>query len=398
MNHEAMTAGNGLGRRQFLRNSVLLTVPLMAGGAMAGTLMRTGGTFGAKQLLFVPTTRSRGTTVVDVTMFGALGDGVSDDTSAIQAAINSLPSTGGTVFVPAGTYLVDAVRTLKLRSNMHFQLDPAAILTAKPNSSDTYSVLYAQQLHDLEISGGQILGERDRHIGTTGEGGHCIRILGCTGVTIRDMRLADGWGDGLVVGPKPNFGKRFTYSSDVEVANIVCNRNRRNGLSITNVIGMKVYDSEFSDTIGTKPQCGIDIEPNKDIDDSGHCDQVHIENCVMKGNRAYGVNVWNRTQNLTITGCTIDGNLSCGLVTRGMNGATFTNNTICNNMATGMYIQVGSVDVAVSDNISYLNYLKQKPTIRNPGFYLTGVAPKVQKDVIVGTGTSNIRVGQNYYK
>jgi len=379
-------------RRDFLRNSMMLMVPVMTGTAL------TGLAFPAAAAVYVPPSRTRGSVVVDVRTYGAVGDGVHDDTSAIQAAINSLPSTGGTVYVPAGTYLVDAVRTVKLRSNMHLQLDPAATLTAKPNSSDTYSILYAQQLHDLEISGGQLLGERDLHIGTTGEGGHCIRILGCTRVTIRDIRLANGWGDGLVVGPKPNFGKLFTYSSDVAVANIVCNRNRRNGMSITNVIGMKVYDSEFSDTIGTKPQCGIDIEPNKDIDDSGYCDQVHIENCVMKGNRAYGVNVWNRTHNLTITGCTIDGNKSCGLVTRGLTGATFTNNTICNNMATGMYIQIGSIDVAVSNNISYFNYLKQSPTIRNPAFYLTGVAPKVQKDVIVGTGTSNIRVGQNYYK
>jgi hypothetical protein len=397
MNHEEKTAGNGLGRRQFLRNSVLLTVPLMAGGAMAGTLMRTGGALRAVQLAYVPPARSRGTTVVNVKTFGARGDGVFDDTSAIQAAINSLPSSGGTVFVPAGKYLIDAVRTVKLRSNMHFQLDLDATLIAKPNSSDTYSILYAQQLHDLEISGGQILGERDRHIGTTGEGGHCIRVLGCSRVTIRDIRLANGWGDGLVVGPKPMYGKRYIYSTDVEVANIVCNRNRRNGLSITNVIGMKVYDSEFSDTNGTKPQCGIDIEPNKDIDGSGHCDQVHIENCVMKGNAAYGINVWNRAYNLTITGCVVDGNKSCGLVTRGLKGASFTNNTFSNNMATGLFIQIGTIDVDVSNNVSFNNYLKQGLKTRTP-FYLTGVSPKVQKDLIVGRDTSDIRVGRNYYK
>lgn len=52
-----------------------------------------------------------GTTVLPVSGFnvrdyGATGDGATDDTAAIQAAIDALPAGGGTVFLPAGTYLV----------------------------------------------------------------------------------------------------------------------------------------------------------------------------------------------------------------------------------------------------------------------------------------------------
>jgi len=184
MNHEQKTAGNGLGRRQFLRNSVLLTVPLMAGGAMAGTLMRTGGALRATQLVYEPPVRSRGTTLVDVKSFRAHGDGIFDDTNAIQAAINSLPSTGGTVFVPAGTYLIDAVKSINLRSLMHFQMDPEAVLVVKTNTSDRYLALLADVVHDVEISGGRIIGDRDTHVGTTGEGGHGIKIRGASRVTI----------------------------------------------------------------------------------------------------------------------------------------------------------------------------------------------------------------------
>lgn len=42
---------------------------------------------------------------VNVTNYGAVGDGVTDDTPAIQNAINSL-TNGGTVYIPAGTYLL----------------------------------------------------------------------------------------------------------------------------------------------------------------------------------------------------------------------------------------------------------------------------------------------------
>ena len=43
---------------------------------------------------------------VSVTHFGAAGNGTTDDAPAIQHAIDSLPSCGGTVTFPAGTYLL----------------------------------------------------------------------------------------------------------------------------------------------------------------------------------------------------------------------------------------------------------------------------------------------------
>lgn len=45
---------------------------------------------------------------VSVLDFGAVGDGVTDDTAAIQAALDSL-TDGGTLYFPLGVYLTDAV-------------------------------------------------------------------------------------------------------------------------------------------------------------------------------------------------------------------------------------------------------------------------------------------------
>lgn len=49
--------------------------------------------------------------VVNVKEFGAKGDGLTDDTAAIQAAINALASAGGEVFFPAGTYVISSTLT-----------------------------------------------------------------------------------------------------------------------------------------------------------------------------------------------------------------------------------------------------------------------------------------------
>ena len=45
--------------------------------------------------------------------FGAVGDGVTDDTTAIQAAIDSLTS-GGTILLPQGTYLISSALTVSV--------------------------------------------------------------------------------------------------------------------------------------------------------------------------------------------------------------------------------------------------------------------------------------------
>jgi hypothetical protein len=51
--------------------------------------------------------------VYNVLAYGAVGDGVHNDTSAIQAAITAVPSNGGIVYFPPGEYLVTDKITVK---------------------------------------------------------------------------------------------------------------------------------------------------------------------------------------------------------------------------------------------------------------------------------------------
>ncbi len=63
---------------------------------------------------------------LDVRDFGAKGDGLSDDTCFIQAAIMSCP-IDGRIIIPAGTY---RITTLFLKSNIKLELGKGAILKA----------------------------------------------------------------------------------------------------------------------------------------------------------------------------------------------------------------------------------------------------------------------------
>ncbi|MFT3787887.1 MAG: glycosyl hydrolase family 28-related protein [Tepidisphaeraceae bacterium] len=67
-------------------------------------------------------------TTYDVTDFGAVPDGQTLCTEAVQKAIDHAGATGGgTVCVPAGVFVVAPIQ---LRSNVTLHLDPGATLRA----------------------------------------------------------------------------------------------------------------------------------------------------------------------------------------------------------------------------------------------------------------------------
>jgi len=366
----------GMPRREFIRNSMVMMAPLVIGGVSLPAFALT-----------TPPSRARGTTVRSVKTYGAVGDGRHDDTAAIQAAINSLPSTGGTVTIPAGTYMIDTGKKINLRSKMLLKMDPGAILKAKTTSLSRHYILAIASDTDVEIAGGQLVGDRDTHVygsSSTEEWGHGISIGGSARrVTIRDLRVSKCTGDGVCIG-----GAAY----DVVIANIISTNNRRQGLSITNCSNIRVYDSEFSYSKGTSPECGIDIEP----DANGSCTDVIIKNCRLNNNAKYGLNIWKRTTNVTITGCTLERNGSLGIGTNGISGLKVTNNTIRYNSATGVVYNSGTRNLTHSGNLSYGNYTRLGTKTRTP-FTMSGWSTKIERDVLRKSDYA-LTIGSNSYK
>jgi autotransporter-associated beta strand protein len=92
----------------------------------------------------------------NVLNFGARGDGVSNNTTAIQNTINAAAATGGTVEIPAGTYLSGP---FTLASRINLQIDSGATLKMLPIGTftnfngGTDHFIYASNVSDVEISG-----------------------------------------------------------------------------------------------------------------------------------------------------------------------------------------------------------------------------------------------------
>ena len=140
--------------------------------------------------------------VINVKDQGAKGDGRTNDTAAIQLVIDEIAGTGGTVFVPNGTYMIEAVgeKRLTLKSDMTLKLSKGATLKAIPNNSEHYSVLAISGVSNVTVVGGTLEGERKEHRGKSGEWGMGIFIdRGAKHITISGVTSKNMWGDGFYV-------------------------------------------------------------------------------------------------------------------------------------------------------------------------------------------------------
>jgi polygalacturonase len=109
--------------------------------------------------------------IADVTKFGAIGDGKTDDSSAIVAAISSITSHGeGILFFPSGSYLTVP---FNLTSNCDVQLSNATLLAT--TNWDSWSIIAPLPSYGR---GRDFPGPRYTAF---------IHVVNCTNVTIRGI-------------------------------------------------------------------------------------------------------------------------------------------------------------------------------------------------------------------
>ena len=142
---------------------------------------------------------------LNVRDLGAKGDGISDDTAAIQKAIDQAGTTP--VYLPAGTYVVKDAGAdvsaggnlaLKLRSGLTLYGDGASTVIRLQGGTDWTRVLSAKgqsgiHLHDFTVDANAASGA----VTGTGEQRHGIFLTACTDSLVERVTVTQSLGDGI---------------------------------------------------------------------------------------------------------------------------------------------------------------------------------------------------------
>ncbi|GLG02307.1 hypothetical protein Alches_23480 [Alicyclobacillus hesperidum subsp. aegles] len=110
-------------------------------------------------------TRAQGK-IVNAQQFGAVGDGTTDDTKALQRAIDAVPK-GGTLYIPAGTYYT---APLQLKSDMTLYLAKGAKLLGSSNIDDYRPIWSRWEGIEMYRYMSLLTGENVHNVTITGEG------------------------------------------------------------------------------------------------------------------------------------------------------------------------------------------------------------------------------------
>ena len=230
--------------------------------------------------------------------FGATGNGRTLDQQAINKAIDFCASKGGgTVYLPAGTYLCGSIH---LKSNINLYLDAGAVIlgaepgshaydkaepfpdTAYQDGGHTYfhnSLIWGEHLTNVSITGrGEINGggltskdhenKGDPTGGSIGTGDKAIALKLCSNILIRDVTIFHGG----------HFAVLLTGCDLITLDNLTIDTNRD----------------------------GIDIDC---------CTNTQVSNCRVNSpnddaicpKSSYALNKPWVTENLVITGCQVSG-------------------------------------------------------------------------------------------
>lgn len=249
--------------------------------------------------------------VIDAVRAGAVGDGVTDNTACLQKAIDDCASEGGgTVSIPAGTYLI---RPLELKSNVELRLEQGALLLGskrladydvsfpaeKSGMSRSSALIYARGQENVSVAGTGVIdgqgGSETFQFGNDSDGGprrpKLLYFAQCKNVRVTDVTLCNA----------AYWVQHYERCEDVTIRGIKvfshCNYNN-DGLDLD------VKNAVVSD-------CYIDVEDDAICFKSDHpefCENITVSNCVAASNCnaiKFGTSSLGGFRNIAVSNCVV---------------------------------------------------------------------------------------------
>ncbi|VVP21281.1 hypothetical protein PS838_03856 [Pseudomonas fluorescens] len=341
--------------------------------------------------------------IFNVQNFGAKGDGITDDTAAIQSAIDAAAAAGGgQVYMPTGTYIVSGGEEpsdgcLMLKSNVYLYGDGMGETNVKvADGSDTKITgvirsAYGEETHDFGVSNLTIDGNRDS---TTGK--------------------VDGWFNGYIPGQE-GYDSNVTLDS-VEIkdcsgygfdpheqtVNMVIKNSVSHGNGLDGFVADFLSDSIFENNVAyDNDRHGFNVVT------STH--DFSLTNNVAYNNGGNGIVVQRGSEdipspsNITITGGEVYGNGAEGVLIKMSSAVTVSDIDIHDNASAGIRVY-GSNHVEIIDNTLNNNSLgnpvpeiiiqSYDDTLGVSGKYFNGSDNTIQGNIISGSDLSTYGVAE----
>ncbi|HEX8252791.1 MAG TPA: glycosyl hydrolase family 28-related protein [Thermoanaerobaculia bacterium] len=290
--------------------------------------------------------------VIDVTAapYSANGNDALDDTTAIQNALNAVPASGGTVYVPAGVYIISDV--LKIKSKTTFRGDGPRASQIQMGTNGNDDILENSDqvngndgivIEDLELNGNKT----NQSVLNMVMG---IDLLKVTDFVVQRVYVHDCVRDGIHVYGDSRRGKILD--------NTVRNNGKTgaiggNGIGIPNGVDIIISRNLVTENMLS----GIDMEKSNPSWNADEIERILISDNHIISNAEIGISSEgepaNPSRSITITGNHIISNLE-GIRIEDTRGYVVSNNTIKSTPTNGIVITGDeSIDGTITGNHIY---------------------------------------------
>lgn len=195
---------------------------------------------------------------VSVKDFGAVGDGVANDTTAIQNALTE--SAGKTVFFPNGVYNISNIIFVDSNTTIYGYGATLFCTNASAGGTGVYITdpTYLIGVENVTIYGLKVDGNRG---GRTPPGaGALFYVSSGKNHTLVDCVAVNSTIDGFQITGDTSWAGGV--NKNTRMYNCEADNSYRNGLSVVGTDNFVDYGGKYHDTNGVNPEIGVDIEPN----------------------------------------------------------------------------------------------------------------------------------------
>lgn len=215
---------------------------------------------------------------VKVSTYGFNND---DNKRAFYKAIR----TNDTIIIDrqATEWLVSPL-TLRNLNDKTIIFEKDVVFKAKPgayaSTSDCLLKFVGCENISIVGNGASLIMNKEEYI--NGEWRMGLSFMGCRNVTVSDLTISGSGGDGIYI----DGYKDTLYSENMVFDSIISTNNKRQSMSIISAKDVWVKHSVFTETKGTLPEAGLDIEPDKETDVVVN---VNFDHCSFTNNFHSGI-------------------------------------------------------------------------------------------------------------